>query len=330
MHFSLRALRAITSATLGLGTLLAAAPAMPQSDYPNRPIRIVVPFPPGGSTDIAARVVGEQLSETWKQPVVIENRPGAGGSVGAEAVARMPADGYALIMGVTGSHAINTSLNSKLPYHPLRDFEPITQVGVLPNVLVVHPSVSANSLAELIALAKRDPGKFTYASLGSGTAAHLTMEMFKSLAGIDLVHVPYKGSTPAMTAMLAGEVHVMIDGLPSSLTHIRSGKMRALAVTSSARAAAAPEIPTIAESGFAGFSADAWSGLFAPKGTPPPIVEKLSIEVNRILKTQLVRERFAPLGLQAVGGTPATFAAFVTSEIDKWARFVKASGAKVE
>ncbi|MEO7402639.1 MAG: tripartite tricarboxylate transporter substrate-binding protein, partial [Burkholderiales bacterium] len=184
-------LRSFIAAVFLLPTL-----ALAQSDYPSRAIRIVVPFPPGGSTDIAARIVGEQLSEAWKQPVVIENRSGAGGSVGAEAVARMPADGYALIMGVTGSHAINTSLNPKLSYHPLRDFEPITLVGVLPNVLVVHPSVQANTLPELIALAKRQPGKLTYASLGQGTAAHLTVKMFKSLAGIDLLHVPYKGSTP--------------------------------------------------------------------------------------------------------------------------------------
>ena len=304
--------------------------ALAQSDYPSRAIRLIVPFPPGGSTDIAARIVGEQLSETWKQPVVIENRSGAGGSVGAEAVARMPADGYALIMGVTGSHAINTSLNPKLSYHPLRDFEPITLVGVLPNVLVVHPSVQANTLPELIALAKRQPGKLTYASLGQGTAAHLTVEMFKSLAGIDLLHVPYKGSTPAMTAMLSGEVNVMIDGLPTSLTHIRSGKMRALAVTSLVRTKAAPDIPTIAENGFAGFSADAWSGLFAPKGTPTPIIDKLYAEVARILKTQAVQDRFAPLGLQAIGNTPAEYTAFLKAEIEKWAQFVRVSGAKVE
>jgi len=313
-------------------SLLLAFPllAFAQADYPNRAIRIIVPFPPGGSTDIAARVVGEQLTEAWKQPVVIENRSGAGGSIGAEAAARMPADGYALIMGVTGSHAINTSLNPKLPYHPLRDFEPITQVGVLANVLVVHPSVKANTLPELIALAKQQPGKLSYASLGQGTAAHLTVEMFKSLAGIDLLHVPYKGSGPAMVAMLAGEVNVMIDGLPSSITHIRSGKMRALAVTSATRSLAAPEIPTIAENGFAGFSADAWSGLFAPKGTPQPIIEKLYTEVARILRTQTVRDRFAPLGLQAVGSTPAEYTAFVKAEIEKWAQFVRASGTKVE
>ncbi|MFZ4649882.1 MAG: Bug family tripartite tricarboxylate transporter substrate binding protein [Rubrivivax sp.] len=305
-------------------------PTWAQADYPNQPIKLVVPFPPGGSTDIAARVVGEHLSLAWKQPVNIENRAGAGGSVGAEAVSRAAPDGYTVIMGVTGSHAINISLNPKLKYHPLRDFEPVTTVGTLPNVLVAHPSVSARTLPELIALAKREPGKLSYASLGNGTAAHLTFEMLKQLAGVDILHVPYGGSGPAITAMLAGNVQLMIDGLPSSVPHIQAGKMRPLAVTSLMRSPAAPDVPTIAESGFPGFSADAWNGLYVPKGTPAAIVEKLQAQVAQILKLPAVQERFASLGLRPVGNSPAEARAFTQAEIDKWARFVKASGATVD
>lgn len=305
-------------------------PAWAQADFPNQPIKLVVPFPPGGSTDIAARVVGEHLALAWKQPVNIENRAGAGGSVGAEAVSRAAPDGYTMIMGVTGSHAINISLNPKLKYHPLRDFEPVTTVGTLPNVLVAHPSVQARNLTELIAQAKREPGKLSYASLGNGTAAHLTFEMLKQLAGVDILHVPYGGSGPAITALLAGNVQLMIDGLPSSVPHIQSGRMRPLAVTSLSRSPAAPEVPTIAESGFPGFSADAWNGLYVPKGTPAAIVEKLQSQVAQILKLPAVQERFASLGLRPVGNSPAEARAFTQAEIDKWARFVRASGATVD
>jgi tripartite-type tricarboxylate transporter receptor subunit TctC len=307
-----------------------ARPALAQADYPNQPIKLVVPFPPGGSTDIAARVVGEQLALAWRQQVNIENRAGAGGSVGAEAVSRAAPDGYTLIMGVTGSHAINISLNPKLRYHPLRDFECITTVGTLPNVLVAHPSVAARTLPELVAFAKKEPGKLSYASLGNGTAAHLTFEMLKQLAGVDVLHVPYGGSGPAITATLAGNVQLMIDGLPSSLPHIQAGRLRPLAVTSLTRSPAAPDIPTIAESGFPDFSADAWNGLFAPKGTPQAIVDKIQTEVARILKMPAVQERFAALGLRPVGNAPAEARAFTQAEIDKWARFVKASGVKVD
>ena len=314
----------------GLAAAALAVPSWAQADYPSQPIKLVVPFPPGGSTDIAARVMGEQLAAAWKQPVNIDNRAGAGGSVGAEAVSRAAPDGYTLIMGVTGSHAINISLNPKLKYHPLRDFEPITTVGTLPNVLVAHPSVPARTLPELIALAKKEPGKLSYASLGNGTAAHLTFEMLKQLAGVDILHVPYGGSGPAITATLAGNVQLMIDGLPSSVPHIQAGRLRPLAVTSISRSPAAQDVPTIAESGFAGFSADAWNGLFAPKGTPQPIVDKIQVEVARILKTPAVQERFAALGLRPVGNSPVEARAFTQAEIDKWARFVKASGIKVE
>ena len=316
-----------------LGLLLSYLPfaVLAQADaYPSKSIRIVVPFPPGGATDIAARLIGTKLSERWKQPVVVENKPGAGGNLGSDIVAKAPPDGYTLVMGVTGSHAINTSLYSKMPYDPVADFEPITQVAVVPNVVVVHPGVPAATLAELVALAKKEPGKLNYASLGNGTAAHLTMEMFKTAAGIDLAHIPYKGSAPAVADLLAGQVQVMVDGLPSALPHVKAGKLRALAVTSAKRSAAAPDLPTIAESGYPGFFADAWSGLFAPKHTPKPIVDKLAAEVQRILDLPDVRERLASLGAEPVGSTPAEFAGHVRREIDKWSRVVKASGARVD
>ncbi|MGO4394984.1 tripartite tricarboxylate transporter substrate binding protein [Variovorax sp. M-6] len=317
--------RHLAAALLACLPLIAAA----QGDFPNKAIRIVVPFPPGGATDAAARLVATKMSEKWGQPVVVDNRAGAGGNVGSDLVAKSAPDGYTLVMGVTGSHAINTSLYSRMPYDPVADFVAISQVAVVPNVLVVHPSVPAQSLAELVALAKREPGKLNYASLGNGTAAHLGMEMLKSAAGIDIAHVPYKGSAPAVSDLLAGQVQVMVDGLPSALPHVKAGKLRAIALTSLHRAPALPDLPTIAET-YPGFYADAWSGLFAPKGTPQAVVDKLSAEVQRILQMPEVREKLVALGAEPVGSTQAEFNAHVRREIDKWARVVKASGARVD
>jgi tripartite-type tricarboxylate transporter receptor subunit TctC len=322
----MKLLRYLASTLLVCLPLVAAAQA---SDFPNKAIRIVVPFPPGGATDAAARLVAVKMSEHWGQPVLVDNRAGAGGNVGSELVAKSPADGYTLVMGVTGSHAINTSLYSKMPYDPVADFVAISQVAVVPNVLVVHPSVPAKNLAELMALAKKEPGKLNYASLGNGTAAHLGMEMLKSEAGVDITHVPYKGSAPAVSDLLAGQVQMMVDGLPSALPHVKAGKLRAIAITSLHRAPSLPDLPTIAET-YPGFYADAWSGLFAPKGTPQPVVDKLSAEVQRILKLPEVREKLAALGAEPVGSTQAEFAAHVKKEIGKWAKVVKTSGAKVD
>jgi len=322
----MKLLRYLASSLLVCLPLVAAAQA---SDFPNKAIRLVVPFPPGGATDAAARLVAVKMSEHWGQPVLVDNRAGAGGNVGSDLVAKSPADGYTLVMGVTGSHAINTSLYSKMPYDPVADFVAISQVAVVPNVLVVHPSVPAKNLAELVALAKKEPGKLNYASLGNGTAAHLGMEMLKSDAGVDITHVPYKGSAPAVSDLLAGQVQMMVDGLPSALPHIKAGKLRAIALTSLHRSPSLPELPIIAET-YPGFYADAWSGLFVPKGTPQPVVDKLSTEVQRILKLPDVREKLAALGAEPVGSTQTEFTAHVRREIDKWAKVVKASGAKVD
>ena len=322
----MKLLRHLASTLLVCMPLLAAAQA---SDFPNKAIRLVVPFPPGGATDAAARLVAGKMSEQWGQPVLVDNRAGAGGNVGSDLVAKSPADGYTLVMGVTGSHAINTSLYSKMPYDPQVDFVAISQVAVVPNVLVVHPSVPAKNLAELMALARKEPGALNYASLGNGTAAHLGMEILKAAAGVDITHVPYRGSAPAVSDLLAGQVQMMVDGLPSSLPHIQAGKLRAIALTSLHRAPALPDLPTIAET-YPGFYADAWSGLFAPKGTPQPVVDKLSAEVQRILKLPDVREKLVALGAEPVGSTQAEFTAHVKREIDKWAKVVKTSGAKVD
>ena len=323
------ALRALAAAALAAA--LAVTPAFAQAPaYPTKPIRIVVPFPPGGATDILARAVAQHLTEVWGQSVIVDNRPGAGGNIGAELVAKATPDGYTLLMGTVGTHAINASLYSKMPYDHVKDFAPIILVAAVPNVLEVNPALPVNSVTELIAYAKANPGKLNFASSGNGTSIHLSGELFKVMAGVDMTHVPYKGSAPALQDLIAGQVQLMFDNLPPSLPQIKAGKLRALAVTSATRAPALPDVPTVAEAGLPGFEASSWFGVLAPAGTPPAIVAKLNAEIARWLATPEAKEKLLAQGANAAGGAPDDFARHIASETTKWAKVVKASGAKVD
>ena len=318
-----------SSASIALAFALAGGAALAQP-YPSQPIKLIVPFTPGGTTDILARTVGQKLGEALKQPVIVENKPGAGGNIGADAVAKAKPDGYTLVMGTIGTQAINASLYAKMPYDAARDFAPITLVAIVPNMLVVHPSVAAKSVAELVQLAKSKPGELNFASSSTGGSPHLSGEMFKQMTGANIVHVPYKGSAPAVTDLLGGQVSMMFDNMPSVLPHVKAGKLRALGVTSARRSPAAPDIPTIAESGVPGYEVDSWFGILAPAGTPKEIVAKLNAEIVKILQRPEVRERLAEQGAVPVGDTPDQFAEHIRRETAKWARVVKASGAKVD
>lgn len=299
-------------------------------EYPSRPIRIIVPFPPAGTTDILARLVGQKLQETLGQTVLIENKPGAGGNIGSDMVAKAPADGYTLLMGTIGTHAINPGLYKKMPYDSVKDFTAVALVATVPNVLVVHPAVPAKTVTELIAWEKANAGKINYASSGVGTSIHLSGEMFNAMAGTRFAHVPYKGSGPALTDLIGGQVSLMFDNLPSSIGHIRAGKLRALAVTSSKRSSALPDVPTIAESGVAGFDSGSWFGLLAPAGTPKPIINRLNAEVLKILATPEMKQKFSEQGADPSNMNADEFGAFIKAEITKWAAVVKASGASAD
>ena len=298
--------------------------------YPSKPIRLVVPFPPGGATDILARAVGADLTRAWGQSVTIENRGGAGGNLGAEVVAKAPADGYTLVMGTVGTHAINASLYAKMPYDAVTDFAPVSLVASVPNVLVVHPSLPVRSVRELIELARAKPGVINFASSGNGTSIHLSGELFKTMAGVQMTHIPYKGSAPALADLLGGQVSLMFDNMPSVLPQIKADKLRALAVTSAKRSPALPELPTIAEAGLAGYEASSWFGVLAPAGTPKDIVGKLSQTIAAALHGSEMKERLSSQGAEPIGSTPEQFAAHIQAEIAKWARVVKASGAKLD
>ena len=311
--------------------VLSVAPlANAQDAYPSKPIRIVVPFPAGGATDILARAVAQKLTEAWGPAVVVDNRPGAGGNIGSDIVAKSPPDGYTLLMGTVGTHAINPSLYAKMPYDHVKDFAPVVLVASVPNVLVVTPSLPVQSVAELVAYAKANPGKLNFASSGSGTSIHLSGELFKTTAGVQIVHVPYKGSAPALTDLVGGQVHLMFDNLPPSLPQIKAGKLRALAVTSLARAPALPDVPTMVESGFPTFEASSWFGLLAPAGTKPEIVAKINAEVRNWLGSAEARDKLLSQGANAAGGSPEDFARHIAAETAKWAKVVKESGAKVD
>ena len=304
------------------------APAQAQS-YPAKPVRIVVGFPPGGATDVVARTISQKLGEALGQSVIVDNRAGAASNIAAELVAQAPKDGHTLLMG-TVSTSINPSLYLRLAYDPLRDFTPVSQVTATPFLFVVHPSLPARNVKEFIALARSKPGELNYASAGSGSGAHLFVEMFASMTGVKLQHVPYKGAAPAATATLSGETIFMFENIVTALPLARAGKLRSLAVTTSTRSAAAPEIVTLAQAGVPGYDANAWFGLFAPTGTPQAIVNRLNAEIVRIVKLPETRERFLTLGAEPVGSTAEQFGAFFKSEVAKWARVVKESGARVE
>jgi len=311
-------------------SILGGEAVFAQASYPSRPVRVVVPFPAGGTTDILARAAAQKLSETWGQQAIVDNRPGAGGNIGSELVAKAPPDGYTLLMGTVGTHAINSSLYPKMPYDHVKDFVPVILVAGVPNVLVVNPSLPVNSVQELIAYAKANPGKLNFASSGSGTSIHLSGELFKTMTGVQMTHIPYKGSAPALTDLIGGQVQLMFDNLPSSLAFIKAGKLRALAVTSATRSAALPDVPTIAESGVPGFEASSWFGLLAPAGTPRDIVTKVNADTAKWLASPDAKEKLAAQGAVAAGGSPEDFAKHIQAETAKWARVVKESGAKVE
>lgn len=321
---------------LATAILLCTSPlAAHAQSWPGKPVRVIVPFPPGGTTDIVARSLGAELQRMWQQPVVIENRPGAGGNIGSELVAKSPNDGYTLLMGTVGTHAINAALfaqsGNKMPFDAVKDFVPITLAAGVPNVMVVNSKVPVNSVNEFIAYAKARPGQLNMASSGNGTSIHLTGELFKTMTGTYMVHLPYRGSAPAMTDLLAGNTNVMFDNLPSALPHIKSGRLKALAVTSRERSPALPDVPTIEEAtSLKGFDASSWFGLFAPAGTSRAIVDKIQADVAKALAVPEVRERFVAQGAQPGGTTSDQFAAFIRAETDKWAKVVKVSNAKVD
>ena len=306
-----------------------ACAAQAQTPYPDKPIHITVTFTTGGAPDILARLLGEKLQAAWGQPVLVENRPGAGGNTGADYVAKAAPDGYNLVLGTVGTHSINGALYAKMPYDMVKDFAPITLLATTPNMLVVHNGVPARTLQEFIALGKKE-GKMTFASAGSGTSIHVSGELFKTLTGIDMQHIPYKGRASAIPDLLGGRVTMMFDNMPSSLPLVRDGKLRALGVTSARRSAAAPDIPTIAEQGLPGFEAVSWFALFAPAGTPKPVIDKLQAEVSKQLKSTDIGKRLTDIGLEPVGGTPEELAAYQRAEIVKWAKVVKDSGAKAD
>jgi tripartite-type tricarboxylate transporter receptor subunit TctC len=306
--------------------LAADAPAA----FPAKPIRLVVPFPPGGSTDIIARVIGQKLSESLGQQVIVENKPGAGGNIGVESVAKAPADGYTLVMGHVGTFGSNPALYKKLPYDPVKDFAPVTLIAMVPNLLVVQPSLPIRTTQELIAAARAKPGQLTYGSGGNGSAAHLAAEYFKLRAGVDIQHIPYKGTMPALTDLLSGQISMQITGAPPLMPYIKSGKVRVLATASPQRLKILPDVPTIAESGVPGYAATQWYGILAPAATPKPVVDKLNVEIVNAINRPDVRARLEAEGAEPVGNTPAEFAAFIKSELALWAKVVKESGATID
>lgn len=328
--FSLKGAWGGVCVALGFAVFAAAANVAFAQSYPTRPIRILVPGPAGGTTDILARLVGQRLTESLGQSVVVDNRPGASGFIAAETAARATPDGYTLLMAYAGLLAINPSLYKKLPYDPQKDFAPISVVASVTNMLVVQPQSQARNVRELINSAKQRPGKLNFGSAGVGTSTHLCGELFKSMAGIDVVHVPYKGQALALTALMGGQLDFIFIGMPSVLPQVRAGRLRALAVSSAQRSPAAPDVPTVAESGVPGFDATTWFGVLAPQRTPKPVVNRLYGEVAAMLRQQAIKQSLISQGADPVGNSPDQFSAFIGQEIKKWADVVARAGAKAE
>ena len=307
-----------------------AAPPLPAQTWPVKPIRLIVPYSPGGTADLLGRSIARKLSESLGQQVIIENRTGAGGGIGADLVAKSKADGYTLLLGTIATHAINPNLYPDIPYDPVGDFAPVALVATMPNLLVVNPSVPARSVRELIALAKAKPGELAFASAGSGTTQHLSGELFKKMAGVDMLHIPYKGNAPAVTDLIGGQVQVMFDNIPISLQQVRAGKLRALAVTGAKRSAVLPNVPTIAEAALPGYSVTSWFALFAPAGTPAAIVARLNRETNTALAGKALYGQLTDQGIQPGSGTAEDLAAHLRAELPRWKKIVAESGARVE
>jgi len=317
--------------TVIAAAVLGALPgAVHAQAWPSKPITYIVPFPPGGTTDVLARILGQKLGAALGTTIVVENKPGAGGNVGSEFVAKAAPDGYTILGGTISSHAINVSLYPKLPYDPVSSFQPITLIGSNPNILVVNASSPYKSVQDITAALKAKPGSLSYASAGNGTSQHLSAELYKYLAGVDMVHIPYKGSGPAIQDVIGGQVPMMFDTSVVAGPHIEGGRLRALAVTSAKRASAFPNVPTMAESGVPGYDVVSWQAIFAPAGTPKPIVDRLHAELAKILKDPEVQDRLAKLGLDPSGMTPSELAAFQKAEIDKWAKVIKAANIKID
>ena len=312
--------------------MLLCALAVPVSaqPYPAKAVRVIVPYPPGGGNDTLGRLFAAKLGERMGQPFVVENRPGAGTMIGTEAAAKSPPDGYTILLSSIATHALSPNLYARVPYDPIKDFAPITLLGVAPTVMVVNKDLPAASLAEFISLAKAKPGNFTYASGGNGTPPHINGEVFKALAGIDLLHVPYKGGGPALADLVAGRVHVMLDTAASAMPHVRGGRLRALAISARERSPEYPEVPTFAEAGLPQYETNAWYSMHAPAGTPPEIVRRLNAELVAILKDPDILARFKQLSTEPVGNSPEEFAAFVKAELEKYARIIKAANIRLD
>ena len=309
---------------------VAAVGAAQAQGYPNKPVRLIVPYPAGGTTDIIARVAAQQLSERLKQPFVVENKAGANGAIGSVEVARAPADGYTLLMGTASTHGINSAVHKSLPYDAVKDFAPVTIVASTPNIIAVHPSVPAKNLQELLALAKAQPGKLNYGSTSLGGSPHMSAELLKMMAGVDMVHVPYKGAAPMLTDLMGGQVQVGFDNLPSTINFVRSGRVRAIAVTTPQRWPGAPDIPTVAESGLPGYEVSGWFGLLAPAGTPPAVLATIQQALAEAVKQPDINKQMLELGAQPVANTPDAFAKLVQADVAKWRDVVKTTGVKLD